>query len=62
VIAKCTITTSGSLESCRIIKGLPFMDKPILDALSKRRYTPVMSKGSPVAVEYVISTHIVRPR
>src|SRR5262249_42977088 len=27
VIAKCTITTSGSLESCRIIKGLPFMDR-----------------------------------
>ena len=61
VIAKCTITTSGSLEGCRIIKGLPFMDRPMLDALSQRRYTPVIYKGSPVAVQYVFSTHIVRP-
>jgi serine/threonine-protein kinase len=59
VIAKCTITTSGSLESCRIIKGLPFMDRPMLDALSQRKYTPVIYKGSPVAVQYVFSTHIV---
>lgn len=61
VIAKCTITTSGSLESCRIIRGLPFMDKPMLDALSQRKYTPVMYKGKPVAVQYVFSTHIVHP-
>jgi serine/threonine protein kinase/outer membrane biosynthesis protein TonB len=61
VIAKCTITTFGSLEGCRIIKGLPFMDRPMLDALSQRRYTPVIYRGSPVAVQYVFSTHIVRP-
>jgi outer membrane biosynthesis protein TonB len=61
VIAKCTITTSGSLESCHIIRGLPFMDKPILDALSQRKYTPVLYKGSPVAVQYVFNTRIVRP-
>jgi serine/threonine-protein kinase len=61
VIAKCTIMTSGSLESCRIIKGLPFMDKPMLDALLQRKYTPVMYKGAPVAVQYVFSTHIIHP-
>jgi eukaryotic-like serine/threonine-protein kinase len=61
MIAKCTITTSGSLESCRIIKGLPFMDKPMLDALSQRKYTPVMYNAKPVAVQYVFSTHIVHP-
>jgi TonB family protein len=61
VIAKCTITTSGSLESCRIIKGQPFMDRPMLDALAQRRYTPVMYKGKAVAVQYVFSTHIVHP-
>jgi serine/threonine-protein kinase len=61
VIAKCTITTAGSLERCRIVKGLPFMDRPMLEALSKRRYAPVMYKGNPVAVEYVFSTRLVRP-
>jgi hypothetical protein len=33
----------------------------MLDALAQRRYTPVMYKGSPVAVQYVFSTHIVQP-
>jgi len=60
VIAKCTITTSGTLEGCRILKGLPFMDRPMLDALSKRRYAPIIYKGSPVAVQYVFSTRIVQ--
>ena len=61
MLAKCTITTSGSLEGCRIIKGLPFMDKPMLEALAQRKYTPVTYKGTPVAVQYVFSTHIVHP-
>jgi hypothetical protein len=41
--------------------GLPFMDRPVLDALARRKYAPVTYKGNPVAVQYVFSTHIVQP-
>lgn len=54
LLAKCVITTEGELKSCRIIKSLPFLDQPVLDALAQRRYTPVSFQGRPVAVEYVI--------
>ena len=54
LLARCVITTEGALTSCRIIKGLPFLDQPVLDALAQRRYTPVSFQGRPVAVEYVI--------
>lgn len=54
LLAKCVITTEGALTGCRIIKSLPFLDQPVLEALAQRRYTPVSFQGRPVAVEYVI--------
>ena len=54
LLAKCVITTEGALTGCRILKSLPFLDQPVLDALAQRRYTPVSFQGRPVAVEYVI--------
>jgi serine/threonine-protein kinase len=58
MIAKCTITTGGTLQNCRVIKGLPFMDKSLLDALASRHYSPVMYQGHAVAVEYVFSVRL----
>ena len=54
LLAKCVITTEGALTGCRILKSLPFLDQPVLEALAQRRYTPVSFQGRPVAVEYVI--------
>jgi tRNA A-37 threonylcarbamoyl transferase component Bud32 len=58
VIAKCTITTEGTLRNCRIIKGLPYLDKPMLDMLATRRYSPVLYQGKPVSVEYVFNLKV----
>ena len=61
LLAKCVITTEGSLQSCRIMKSLPFLDEPVLAALAQRRYAPVMFQGHPVNVEYVISLRFELP-
>jgi TonB family protein len=61
IIAKCTITAEGSLRSCRIIKGLPFLDKAALDVLATRRYSPVMYQGKAVSVEYVFNLKVAPP-
>jgi eukaryotic-like serine/threonine-protein kinase len=61
IIAKCTVTTEGSLRNCRIIKGLPFLDKAALDVLATRRYTPVMYQGKAVSVEYVFNLKVAPP-
>jgi TonB family protein len=61
VIAKCVITTSGSLTGCRIIKGVPHMNEAVLAALKTSRYRPVTFQGRPVAVDYVFSIKLVPP-
>jgi protein TonB len=60
-LLKCVITVEGTLTNCRIIKGLPYMDKAILEMLKQWRYTPVMFQGHPVSVDYPITLHLVAP-
>ncbi|UQA59558.1 energy transducer TonB [Polyangium aurulentum] len=55
VVAQCTITTEGVLRDCRIIKGLPHLEASVLDALERQRYKPVMHRGRPVNVRYVMT-------
>jgi protein TonB len=54
MLVQCVITTEGTLEGCRVLKSLPFMDQPVLAALARQRYTPVTFQGRPVAVRYVM--------
>ena len=61
MIVKCVITTQGRLELCRIIKGLPYMEKAVLDALASRLYTPVTFQGRPVSVDYVFNIRLQLP-
>lgn len=55
VVAQCTITTEGTLRDCRIIKGLPHLDAEVLTALAKQRYKPVLYRGQPANVRYVVT-------
>jgi protein TonB len=55
VVAQCTITTDGVLRDCRIIKGLSHLEESVLDALVKQRYKPVLHRGRPVNVRYVMT-------
>lgn len=61
MIVRCTITTSGSITNCRVIKELPHMKQAVLDALYSRRYTPVLFNGQPVNVDYVFNIKLVLP-
>ena len=61
VIAKCLITREGRIKNCKIIQSLSAMDAPVLEALESRRYTPVLFKGQPVAVDYVFRIKLARP-
>ena len=62
MVARCTITVAGNLENCRILKGLPFMDRSMLDALATRRYSPVVYMGRPIPVAYVFNVRLAAPR
>ncbi|PTL76260.1 energy transducer TonB [Vitiosangium sp. GDMCC 1.1324] len=58
VIARCTITREGSIQDCRIIKGLPFMDEAVIESLTSRRYHPVSYQGRAVSVSYTFTINL----
>jgi periplasmic protein TonB len=61
-IVKCVITIEGTLQNCRLIKGLPHMDQAILTVLKEWRTNgPVMFQGHPVSVDYTIPVRVVAP-
>ena len=61
VVAKCVVTESGSLSGCRIIKGVPFMDGPVLASLATCKYTPAMAQGKAVAIDIPITIRLTPP-
>ncbi|HTN88682.1 MAG TPA: TonB family protein [Sorangium sp.] len=61
VLARCVVTTAGTLTGCRIVKGLPHMNEAVLSALAASRYRPVTYQGRPVDVDYVFSIKLVLP-
>ena len=60
-ILKCVVTTDGSLENCRVLKGLPGMDEAILAAVLQWRYSPALFEGRPVKIQYVVVINVVAP-
>lgn len=61
IIAKCVITVDGTLENCRILKPLPFMEQSVLSALATWRYKPVTYEGRAVPVDYVFNIRLMLP-
>ena len=61
LIVKCTIQPDGAYQNCRVIKGLPFMDKVIVDRLNSYKGSPVLFQGHPVAVDYTFTFRLKMP-
>src|SRR5438874_2154896 len=52
---RCVVTVAGTVRNCKVIKGVPYMDRPVVDALQARKYKPAMSQGRPVDVFYTFT-------
>lgn len=61
VIARCIITREGDVDDCRLVKGIPLMNGPVLEALHARRYRPVTYRGRPVSVSYLFTVRLELP-
>jgi protein TonB len=62
ILAKCVITTAGRLRDCQVVKGVPLMNQQVLSALQKWRYEPVIYRGQPVSVRYLIPVRLELPK
>lgn len=56
-LVRCVVTREGRVNNCRLLNGLPHMERELLEALSTWRVTPAMSQGKPLDVDY---TFVVR--
>lgn len=54
VVARCTLTETGTVENCRILRSLPLLDQAVLDAAVTWRFEPVRFVGRAVNMEYTI--------
>jgi protein TonB len=61
-IVRCVITAEGSVERCKVIKPLPFMDEPVVEHLQSQRFQPVTYQGKPVSVGYNFSVRLTLPK
>jgi len=62
MIVRCTITSKGRVENCRIIRPVRHMETAVLEALQSRTYKPITYQGHPVNVDYTFTMRLVAPR
>jgi serine/threonine-protein kinase len=62
MLVKCVITLEGAVQDCRVIKGLPFMDRAVVYALQARKYRPYVLDGQPVEIDYTFKIKLTLPR
>jgi len=58
---RCIVDAQGHVHGCKILKGLPFMDRAVIKALEARKYKPAMAQGKPVDVFYVFTLRLKLP-
>ena len=59
---KCVVGADGAVRKCRVLKGLPFMNTAVLEALAQRRYRPATAQGRPVDVYYTFNLRLALPQ
>jgi len=57
----CVVTAEGQVRACKVIKGLPFMNVAVIDALEQRKYKPAMAQGKAVDVYYTFNIRLKLP-
>lgn len=61
IVVKCVVSTDGRIHDCRVVKSLPFMDRAVIEALEKRRYSPATQGGRPLEVDYTFRITLKLP-
>jgi protein TonB len=63
MVVKCIVTAEGSVHGCRVLQGLPFMDRAVVEALERRRYAPArLADGRAVEVDYTFRIRLQLPQ
>ena len=58
---RCVVTAEGQVRTCKVVKGLPFMNTAVIGALERRKYKPATAHGKPVDVYYTFNIRLKLP-
>jgi protein TonB len=63
MVVKCIVTVEGAVHGCRVLQGLPYMDRAVMEALERRRYLPArLPDGRAVEVDYTFRIRLQLPQ
>jgi len=58
---RCVVTVEGAVRECKVVRGLPFMNRAVIEALEKRKYRPALAQGKAVDVFYMFNLKLKLP-
>jgi len=58
---RCVVTAEGQVRTCKVVKGVPFMNAAVIGALERRKYKPAAAHGKPVDVYYTFNIRLKLP-
>jgi protein TonB len=61
VIIEATIDTSGLVSDARVLRSIPLLDQPAIDAVKQWEFTPTLLDGRPVPVIMTVTVNFVVP-
>jgi len=59
---RCVVAHDGSVRNCRVLKGLPFMNSAVVEALQRRQYRPATAQGKALDVFYTFNLRLTLPQ
>lgn len=59
---RCIVAVDGQVRGCKVVKGLPFMNAAVVEALQKRKYRPALAQGKPVDVYFTFNIRLKLPQ
>ena len=62
MVVKCLITIDGGVHNCRVVQGLPFLDRSTVAALEQQRYKPYLLNGQPVEIDLTFRIRFELPQ
>ena len=62
MVVKCIVSLQGIVHNCRVLQGLPFMDRQVVETLQRRRYSPALQQGKPIEVDYTFRIRLTLPQ
>jgi len=62
MVVKCLITIDGAVRDCRVLQGLPFLDRAAVSALEQSRYKPYLLNGQPVEIDLTFRIRFELPQ